>query len=133
MIALDQIEQLKSQYQELIRFNSGLDGVLKVFVGDSYRNLFRFGNTGLRDAFSDFGGVTPSLEFLDQASNPQDIRTSLEAITGAIPTSSERPYIPFEEMQVVEGFQFAQEIRRAGDETRDAAQSISEQAQTASP
>ena len=121
------------QYQELIRFNSGLDSVLKVFVGDSYRDLLRFGNTGLRDAFGDFGGVTPSIEFLDQASSPQDIRTSLETITGPIPESSERPYIPFEEMQVVEGFQFAQEIRKAGDETRDAAESISEQAQTASP
>ena len=132
-VALDQLERVKAQYQELIRFNSGLDSVFKVFVGDSYRNLFRSGNTGLRDAFGDFGGITPNIEILGQASSPQDIRTSLEAITGAIPESSERPYIPFEEMQVVEGFQFAQEIRKAGDETRDAAQSISEQAQTASP
>ena len=59
-VALDQLERVKAQYQELIRFNSGLDSVFKVFVGDSYRNLFRSGNTGLRDAFGDFGGITAS-------------------------------------------------------------------------
>ncbi len=132
-VAMDQLERLKAQYQELVRFNSGLDGFLEVFIGDSYRNLSRFGNSSLRDAFIDFGGITPSIEILGQTSSPRDIRASLEAITGGIPESNERPYIPFEEMQVVEGFQFAQEIRKAGDATRDAAQSISQQAQTASP
>lgn len=132
-VALDQLERLKAQYTELVRFHSGLDSFFEVFVGDSYRDLFRFGNSGLRDAFVDFGWITPNIEILDQASAPQDIRSSLEAITGTIPASNERPYIPFEESKVVEGFQFAQEIRKAGDETRDAAQSISEQAQDASP
>lgn len=132
-VAVDQLERLKAQYLELVRFHSGLDSIFEVFVGDSYRDLFRFGNSTLHNAFVDFGWITPQIEILDQASAPQDIRSSLEAITGTIPALNERPYIPFEESKVVEGFQFAQEIRKAGDETRDAAQSISEQAQDASP
>ncbi len=44
-----------------------------------------------------------------------------------------RPYIPFEEMQVVDGYQTAQEIRNAGTMTREAADALSAQAKVASP
>ena len=132
-VALNQLEQLKSQYQEIVRFHSGFDSFTGVFVGDSWWNLFRSGNNGLRAAYNDFGWITSNIEIMDQASSPSDIRASLETITGTIPQSTERPYIPFEEMKVVEGFQVAQEILKSGDATRTAAQSISDQAQTASP
>ena len=132
-VALNQLEQLKSQYQEILRFHSGIDSFSQMFVGDSWWNLLRSGNSGLWNAYNDFGWITPSIEILGQSSNPSDIRSSLETITGTIPQSTERPYIPFEEMKVVEGFQVAQEILKSGDATRSAAQSISDQAQTASP
>ncbi len=132
-MATEQISQLQSQYLELLRFHSGFDDIFHSLAGDSFKNPFRFGNGSLRDAFSDFGWVTSDVEILNQAAGPADIRSSLEAITGKIPASHQRPYIPFEEMQVVEGFQLAQEIRGASEATRDAATSISQQAQTASP
>ncbi len=132
-MATEQISQLQSQYLELLRVHSGFDDIFHALVGDSFKNLFRSGNGSLRDAFTDFGWVTSDVEILNQASGPADIRSSLEAITGKIPASHQRPYIPFEEMQVVEGFQLAQEIRGGSEATRDAASSISQQAQTASP
>ena len=58
---------------------------------------------------------------------------AIETMTGTIPDSEERPYIPFEESQVVAAFQQAQEIRDAGANTRDAAEQLATQAKDASP
>ncbi len=132
-VAIEQLAQLKAEYLELIRFHSGLDDFFEVLIGDPFKGPLQDARTRLRDAFIDFGWITPQIEILTSSSAPQDIRASLEKVTGEIPDSRERPYIPFEEIQVVEGFQMAQEIRRSGGETRDAAHLISEQAKTASP
>lgn len=132
-LSLQRLEQLRATYQELLRFHSGLDEFFEVLVGDGAREFIRLGRARIRDAFIDFGWVTPRLEFLAGTSEPQDIRNVLEEITGEIPDAQFRPYILFEEMQVVEGFQLAQEIREAGDETRAAAQALESQAKTASP
>lgn len=131
--ALDRLNQLKAQYLETLRFNSGVDEILSLLTGDPTR-LFQNSDHGdVSQAFWDFGTVTPHFQQLENASGAIEIRQSLEAVTGSIPSSEERPYIPFEEMQVVDGFQTAQEIRAAGEDTRNAARSISEQAQAASP
>ncbi len=132
-VAIEQLSQLKAEYLELIRFHSGLDDFFQVVIGDPFKGPLQGARTRLRDAFIDFGWITPEIEILGSSSAPQDIRASLEKVTGEIPDSRERPYIPFEEIQVVEGFQMAQEIRSSGAQTRDAARLISEQAQTASP
>lgn len=132
-LAIERLEQLKAAYLELLRFHAGLDDFFEVFIGDPVRTLFRQGRARARDAFLDLGWFTPKIEILDGAGTPHDIRHSLEEITGPIPDSEARPYIPFEEMQVVDGFHTAQEIRNAGQNTRDAAEQIAQQAKTASP
>lgn len=132
-LATERLQQLKAQYLEIVRFNSGFDDFLRVFSGDGTLNLYRDGNQSLKNIFSDFGWITPQIELMKFSSNPGDIRYSLEMITGKIPVSEDRPYIPFDEMHVVEGFQLAQEIRSAGNKTREAVQDFSTQAKTASP
>jgi hypothetical protein len=132
-LAIERVNQLKAQYLELLRFHAGLDDFFEVFVGDPLKEIFGRGTTALRDAFVDFGWITPQIEILGNGSGPHDIRASLEAITGQIPDSRERPYIPFEEMQIIDGFQLAQEIRRSGERTREAVRLISQQAKSASP
>ena len=132
-LALERLEQLKATYLELLRFHSGLDDFIEVFVGDPLKEIMGFGRTRVRDAFLDFGWITPKIEILNEAPEPREMRGALEEITGSIPTSQTRPYIPFEEMQVVEGFQFAREVREAGESTRNAAKQISLEAKTASP
>ena len=132
-LAAQRLEQMKAQYMELLRFNSGWDDVFSSFIGDPLKKIFGPGIPSARDAFSDFGWITPQIEMLAESREPRDIRASLEAITGKIPDSKARPYIAFEEVQVVEGFQLAQEIRQSGGQTRDGARLISEQAKTASP
>ncbi len=127
--AMERLNQLKAQYFETLRFNSGVDDILDLFTGDpSVSNP-----ADVSHAFWDFGQVTPHFDRIETASSAAEIRHSLEAVTGSIPDSEARPYIPFEEMQVVDGFQTAQEIRRAGEETRNTARAISQQAQIASP
>jgi len=132
-VAIESLNQLKAQYLELLRFNSGLDDFLQTFIGDPLKGFLNQNRGTVRDAFVEFGWITPQIEMMETSTSPADIRSSLEAITGKIPASNTRAYIPFEEIQVVEGFQMAQQIREAGTDTRDAAKSISEQAKTASP
>lgn len=131
--AMDRLNQLKAQYLETLRFNSGVDEVLNLLTGDPATSLPNVIRGDVSRAFWDFSNVTPHFERLESASGAIEIRQSLEAMTGSIPNSEARAYIPFEEMQVVDGFQTAQAIREAGVQTRDAAQLISQQAQTASP
>jgi len=131
--AMDRLNQLKAQYLETLRFNSGVDEVLDLLPGDPLRSLPNMNQGDVSRAFWDFSRVTPHFERLESASGAIEIRDSLEALTGAIPNSEARAYIPFEEMQVVDGFQTAQAIRQAGEETRNTARVISEQAQIASP
>lgn len=127
--AMERLNQLKAQYFETLRFNAGVDEIFNLLTpGPSRTNP-----ADVSQAFWDFREVTPHFDRLETASGAFEIRQSLEAVTGSIPDTEARPYIPFEEMQVVDGFQTAQEIRRAGEEIRNSARSISQQAQNASP
>lgn len=132
-LALERLRSLQATYQELLRFHAGLDDFFHVVIGDPFREILRFGRASVRDAFRDLGEFSPQIEIGTGSSEPEDIRYALEQITGEIPQSGARPWIPFEEMQVVDGFHTAGEIRNAGQSTRDAADEIALQAKTASP
>lgn len=127
--AMDRLNQLKAQYFETLRFNAGVDEIFDLLTPGPART----NPADVSQAFWDFREVTPHFDRLETAFSAFEIRQSLEAVTGAIPDTEARPYIPFEEMQVVDGFRTAQEIRSAGEETRNTARSISQQAQVASP
>ena len=133
VLFIDQLNELKNQTLELLRFHAGLDDILNSIIGDPLGNLLGEGKAALRSAFGDIGALTPQLEILEGAASPADIRQALEKISGPIPEGNQRPYIPFEEMMVVDAFDFAREIREAGSDTRETANSIATQAQSASP
>ncbi|HOW59117.1 MAG TPA: hypothetical protein PLO78_05260 [Candidatus Omnitrophota bacterium] len=132
-VVIDQLNELRTQTLEIFRFHAGLDEILNSVIGEPLGNLLGKGKTGLRDAFLDTGLITPQIEILEGGNGPADIRQALEKVTGQIPEGNQRPYIPFEEMMVVDAFDLARQIREAGGNTRDSANSIAEQAQTASP
>jgi hypothetical protein len=132
-VAIEHLNELRTQTLELFRFNSGFDEILNSIIGDPLGQLFKQGKTSLRDAFMDTGLGTPQIEMFDGRGGPQDIRRALEEISGEIPQGNLRPYIPFEEMMVVDAFDVARQIREGGTETRDAAELIADQAKTASP
>lgn len=129
-LSMERLQQLKSTYQEMLRFNAGFDDFLEVVIGNPLSQVEKY---RVRHAFDDFHWMTPTIEILEGDASVHEIRNVIEKVTGEIPNSEVRPYIPFEEMQVVEGFQFAQEIRKAGKETREAAHDLATQVQTASP
>ena len=132
-LAIERLNEMKTQTLELFRFHAGLDDVWNSVIGEPLRNLIGQGNSSLQNAFSDFGMNTPQIEMFQSAGGPQDIRAALEEITGKIPETDARPYLVFDEMQVVDAFDFARQIREAGGVTRNAASQIAEQATTASP
>ncbi len=132
-LAVERLNEMKTQTLELFRFHSGLDEILDLVKGDPVRNFIDSVRAQIRGVFSDGGSTAPHLEILQTGGTPEDLRSSLEAITGKIPEGNERPYIPFEEMQVVEAFQLAGDIREAGKDMRDAAREIQNQAKIASP
>lgn len=131
--AIERLEQLKATYYELTRFHSGLDDFFESVIGDPLKELLRTGSVSVKDAFPDFEWLNEALELFNGTGDPQDIRRAIEDITGEIPDSTARPYIPFEEMQVVDGFNYAEEIRLAGELTREGASEIALQAKSASP
>jgi len=124
---------MKTQTLELFRFHSGLDEILTLAKGDPVRNFIDSARAQIRAVFSDASLSAPHLEILQTGGTPEALRSSLEAIAGKIPAGNERTYIPFEEMQVVEAFQLAGDIREAGKDIRNAAREIGNQAQIASP
>ncbi|MDP2629274.1 MAG: hypothetical protein Q8P45_01020 [Candidatus Harrisonbacteria bacterium] len=132
-LAIERLNEMKTQTLELFRFHAGLDDVWNSVIGEPLRNLIGQGNSSLQNAFSDFGMNTPQIEMFQSAGGPQDIRAALEEITGKIPETDARPYLVFDEMQVVDAFDFARQIREAGGVTRSAATQIAEQAANASP
>ena len=133
MLAVDHLNELKTQTLELLRFHAGLDEILHIVMGDPVREFIDTVRTRVLNVFSDSSSTMPALEILQTGGTPEDLRASLETITGNIPEGNERAYIPFEEMQVVEAFDLANQIRENGTELRDAARQISEQAEDASP
>lgn len=132
-LAMERLNEMKTQTLELFRFHAGLDDIWNSIIGDPLRNLFGQGNTSLRDAFIDLGVITPQIEIVQGAGSPADIRLALEQITGEIPDTDARPYLVFDEMQVVDAFDLARQIREAGSVTRNAAEQIAQQAISASP
>ena len=133
MLAAERLNELKTQTLELFRFHSGLDEILNFVKGDPIKDFIDSLRTRIRNVYSDSMFTTPQIEILQTGGTPEDLRTSLETVTGAIPEGNQRPYIPFEEMQVVEAFQLANQIRDGGNDLRDAAREIETQAETASP
>ncbi len=133
MLAVEHLNELKTQTLELFRFHSGLDEILNFVKGDPVRDFIDSMRTRIRNVYSDSLFTTPQIEILQTGGSAEDLRSSLETITGSIPEGNQRPYIPFEEMQVVEAFQLASQIRDGGKDLRDAARQIQTQAETASP
>jgi hypothetical protein len=133
MLATERLNELKTQTLELFRFHSGLDEILNFVKGDPVRDFIDSMRTRIRNVYSDSLFTTPQIEILQTGGSAEDLRSSLETITGSIPEGNQRPDIPFEEMQVVEAFQLASQIRDGGKDLRDAARQIQTQAETASP
>ena len=133
MLAAERLNELKTQTLELFRFHSGLDEILNFVKGDPVKDFIDSLRTRIRSVYSDSLFSTPQIEILQTGGSAEDLRSSLETITGSIPEGNQRPYIPFEEMQVVEAFQLANQIRDGGNDLRDAAHEIETQAETASP
>lgn len=133
MLAVERLNELKTQTLELFRFHAGLDEIPGLVRGDFIRDFIHTSRARIRAVFSDAFSAIPQIEILQTGGAPEDLRASLESITGNIPEGNKRAYIPFEEMQVVEAFHLAAQIREAGDDLRSAARQIQEQAQNASP
>jgi hypothetical protein len=132
-LAMDRLNELKSQTFEMLRFHSGLDEIFDLIKGDPVRDFIDSVRGQIRDVFSDQNLTGAHIEILQTGGTPEDLRASLEAITGRIPEGNQRPHIPFEEMQVVEAFELASSIREAGKDLRDSARTINDQAKLASP
>lgn len=131
-LSLEKLEQLKATYQEFIRFHAGVDEIVKVVMGDPLKKIIDGKGSLLAASGKSYSSI-PQIRLFDEAKTLESIASSLEEITGPMPDSKARPYIPFEENQAVRGYEFAKEIYEEGNKTREAAEMINSQAQTASP
>ncbi len=139
IVLFDQLTELENTYQEMMRFNAGIEEFVRSFVQDAAR-AFRDSQSTFRDGF--LAGFEPSVEqdairnlgtILEGYGDPSGIKSYIETIHGMDPQSVERPYITFDESQVGEAYLMAHEIRKRSDETKQAGETIQELSQTASP
>lgn len=132
-LSFEKLNELKAQTLEIFRFHSGIDDILDLVRVDPVLDFIDTVRHQIRDVFSNHEIAGTNLEILQAGGTPEILKSSLEAITGAIPEGNARSYIPFEEMQVVEAFELANGIRESGRELRNSARVISDQAKQVSP
>lgn len=139
VVFFDQLTELENTYQEIMRFNAGIEEFIRHFVEDA-AHAFRNSQSSFRDTF--LAGLEPSAEqdairnlgvILEGYGDPSGIKSYIETIHGADPQSVERAFITFDEAQVGEAYLMAHEIRKRSDETKQAGENIQDLSQTASP
>lgn len=136
--AVQQIEQLRRLYDEMRRFQSGIDSIIKMdifdtrlFGGSSYdvtgNSIYDLGyeiSSSIREIIGIARGTT---------SDYNGIKRALERVFGADPRSSARPYISYQEAQVGDSLAWAGETKRIAQETKLVGRMISDEAYMASP
>ena len=139
VVFFDQLSELQKTYQEIIRFNSGIEEFVRSFV-DSATKAFNSSQSSFRETF--LSGFTPSPEqaairnlgsVLEGQGDSSAIKSYMEVINGADPQSTETPYITFEESQVGEAYLMAHEIRKRSDDAKKIGENIQDEAVSASP
>jgi len=139
IVFFDQLTELENTYQEIIRFNSGIEEFIRSFIDDA-ASAFGVSQGSFRETF--LTGFEPSPEqdairnlgdILEGNGDPTGIKSYIETINGEDPQSIDRAYITFDESQVGEAYLLAHEIRKRSEATKAVGEGIQDQAQTASP
>ena len=132
--ALDQLFALKATFEEIKRFQSGIDEIRSLVIGDykTLLNKFRFFSSdtmgfGLTDIQRGF------YDLIHGSSSSLDYQTGLNAVFGENPQSVTKPYITQEEFLAADAYRWSSEVRKNLETTMDAGNAISLDAQSASP
>lgn len=134
--AIDQLTQLQSTFNEMKRFNGGMDEIFSLFLGDYKSILYRHNPSSLSSMGFDLSSIQREFyELVNGASGSgsKNYKSHLDTIFGEDPNSKTKPYITQEELFAADGYRWAGDVRQITDQTILAGEDISRAAQTASP
>ena len=134
--ALDQIVELQRTFDEIKRFNSGIDEIGSRFLGDFKSLLYRYSSGNLTSLGYQLSQTQRDFYALVNGSSSGglgDYKRHLETIFGEDPQSATKPYITQEELFAADSYRWASDVKRVIDRTVDAGEDISRASHTASP
>ena len=133
---LDQLFALRTTFEEIKRFQSGIDEIRSLVIGDYKTVLNKFNPFGLDTMGFQLTDIQRGFYDLIHGSSSvisSDYRTQLNTIFGEDPQSITKPYITQEELAVADAYRWSREVRKNLETTMDAGNAISLDAQSASP
>ncbi len=135
--AVNQLTQLQSTFDEMKRFNGGVDEIFSKFLGDFKSILYRYNPSNLSSMGFNLSSLQQEFfELVNGASGSgasQSYKSHLDAIFGEDPNSQTKPYITQEELVAADSYRWASDVKQVTDQTITAGEDISSAAQTASP
>jgi len=134
--AMEQLFELRRTFDEIKRFQSGIDEIKSVVMGDYKRLLNRICPINIDEIGYEISGMQRDFYSLINGSSSgsaSDILSRLEAIFGEDPKSPARPYITQEDVIAADAYRWSGEVKRIVEPTIEAGNEISTAAQDASP
>ena len=134
--ALDQLTQLQSTFDEMKRFNGGVDEIFSKLLGDFKSLLYRYNTSNLSSMGFNLSDIQREFYELINGSSPgasPSYKSHLDSIFGQDPNSQTKPYITQEELIAADSYRWAGDVKQVIDQTITAGEDISTAAETASP
>ncbi len=135
--AINQYTQLQSTFNEMKRFNGGIDEIFSKLLGDFKTLLYSNNPSNLSSMGFNLSSLQQEFyQLVNGASGSgasQSYKSHLDAIFGQDPNSQTKPYITQEELFAADSYRWAGDVKQVTDQTITAGQGISSDAQTASP
>lgn len=134
--AFDQLTELKNTFQEMKRFNGGVDKIFSRVLGDFKSLLYSYNPSNLSSMGFNLSQVQQEFYQLVNGisgSAPSSYKSHLDAIFGQDPGSQTKPYITQEELIAADSYRWAGDVKQIIDQTVTAGEDISTAAQDASP
>jgi len=127
---------LRKTFDELKRFQSGVDEIRSIVMGDYKKLLNKISPINIDELGYQLTGIQRDFYSLingASSGSSSDILSRLEAIFGEDPKSPTKPYITQEEVIAADAYRWSGEVKRIVEPTIDAGNEISNAAQDASP
>ncbi len=134
--AFDQLTELQDTFNEMKRFNGGVDEIFSKILGDFKSLLYRYNPSNLSSMGFNLSQVQKEFYALVNGiagSDSSSYKSHMDAIFGQDPNSQTKPYITQEELIAADSYRWAGDVKQIIDQTVTAGEDISTAAQTASP
>lgn len=134
--AIEQLTQIQNTFNEMKRFNGGIDNIFSKLLGDFKSILYTHNPSNLSSMGFNLSSIQQEFYQLVNGSSPgasSSYKSHLDSVFGQDPNSLTKPYITQEELFAADGYRWAADVKQVTEQTISSGEGISSAAQTASP